>query len=185
VVVDSKEPEGEEPERSRTFKWDDPLLLMRQGRKLSGAELFEKIRKGEIPQPPFSQLIGFEVFDAGEGRFAMTLLPQEFHYNPMGCVHGGILSTLLDTVMSAAVHTALPVGRGYLTLGINISFLKPIYEHTGEVMAEGKLVSLRRQVATAEGRIVDLKGEICATGTASCLIFEMPGKAAPNNSGAG
>jgi uncharacterized protein (TIGR00369 family) len=87
--------------------------------------------------------------------------------------------------MSAAVHTALPVGRGYLTLGINISFLKPIYEHTGEVMAEGKLVSLRRQVATAEGRIVDLKGEICATGTASCLIFEMPGKAGPNNSGSG
>jgi uncharacterized protein (TIGR00369 family) len=181
MMSDPDEPE----ERSRTFTWDDPLLLMRQGRKLSGAELFEKIRRGEIPQPPFSQLIGLEVFDSGDGRFAMTLLPREFHYNPMGCVHGGILSTLLDTVMSAAVHTALPAGRGYLTLGININFLKPIYEHTGEVMAEGKLVSMRRQVATAEGRIVDPKGDLCATGTASCLIFDMPArKAETGNSGA-
>jgi uncharacterized protein (TIGR00369 family) len=162
--------------RVHTVTWDDPLLLMRHGRKLSGAELFDKIRRGEIPQPPFSQLIGLEVFDSGEGRFAMTLLPREFHYNPMGCVHGGILATLLDTVMSAAVHTGLPAGRGYMTLGINISFLKPVYEHTGEVMAEGKLVSMRRQVATAEGGVVDLKGDLCATGTATCLIFELPAK---------
>ncbi|HWF09123.1 MAG TPA: PaaI family thioesterase [Bryobacteraceae bacterium] len=166
-------PDDNSAERTHTFTWDDPLLLMRHGRKLSGAELFDKIRRGEIPQPPFAQLIGLEVFDSGEGRFAMTLQPREFHYNPMGCVHGGILSTLLDTVMSAAVHTGLSAGRGYLTLGININFLQPVYEHTGEVMAEGKLVSMRRQVATAEGRIFNLRGDICATGTATCLIFDM------------
>jgi uncharacterized protein (TIGR00369 family) len=184
-VNDPHAPDDDSVDRIHTVTWDDPLLLMRHGRKLSGTELFEKIRKGEIPPPPFSQLIGIEVFDSGEGRFAMTLLPREFHYNPMGCVHGGILSTLLDSVMSAAVHTGLPAGRGYMTLGININFLKPVYEHTGEVMAEGKLVSMRRQVATAEGRIVDLKGDICATGTATCLIFELPAKKpSPGNSGA-
>lgn len=169
---DPREPDETVAERSRTFTWDDPTPAMRQGRKVSGAELFEKMRLGEIPHAPFAKLIGLEVFDAGEGRFVMTLMPQEFHYNPMGCVHGGILSTLLDTVMSAAVHTALPAGWAYLTLGINVTFLKPVYEHTGEVMAEGKLVAMRRQVATAEGRIVDLKGDLCATGTASCLIFD-------------
>lgn len=175
-VTDPIAPEDDSAERIHTITWDDPLLLMRHGRRLSGAELFDKIRRGEIPQPPFAQLIGLEVFDSGEGRFAMTLQPREFHYNPMGCVHGGILSTLLDTVMSAAVHTGLPAGRGYLTLGINVNFLKPIYEHTGEVMAEGKLVSMRRQVATAEGRIFDIKGDICATGTATCLIFDLPAR---------
>jgi len=82
---------------------------------------------------------------------------------------------LLDSVMSAAVHSALPPGKGYLTLGININFLKPVYEHTGEIMAQGTVVSIRRQVAVAEGRIVDPKGDICATGSATCMVFDMPG----------
>ena len=161
-------------ERSRTFTWDDPEEALLAGRKVSGSELFEKMRLGEVPQPPYARMLGMELFDAGDGHFSMTLLPQEFHYNPMGCVHGGILSTLLDSVMSAAVYTALPAGTGYLTVSINITFLKPVYEHTGEVMAEGKLVSMKRQIATAEGRIVDMKGDVCATGTAICMVFDRP-----------
>lgn len=171
--------DDKQQERSRTFTWEDPSDALREGRKVSGSELFEKMRLGEVAQPPYTKLLGIELFDAGDGRFAMTLLPEEFHYNPMGCVHGGILSTLLDSVMSAAVHTALPAGSGYLTVSINITFLKPVYEHTGEVMAEGTLVSLRRQIATAEGRIVDMKGDVCATGTAICMVFERPQPKAP------
>ncbi|HKW99303.1 MAG TPA: PaaI family thioesterase [Bryobacteraceae bacterium] len=165
-------PDDPPPERSRTFTWEDPSPVARQARRMAGSDLFDKMRRGDLPEPPFARLLGMDLFDAGEGRFTMTLQPQEFHYNPMGCVHGGILSTLLDSVMSAAVHTTLPAGQGYLTLGININFLKPVYEHTGEIMAEGKVVSSGRQVATAEGRIVDARGAVYATGTATCLIFE-------------
>lgn len=150
---------------------------------MSGSELFDKMRRGEIPEPPFARLLGIELFDAGEGRFTMTLLPQECHYNPMGCVHGGILTTLLDSVMSAAVHTSLEAGQRYLTLGINVNFLKPVFERTGEVMAEGKLVSLRRLVAIAEGRIVDARGEVCATGTATCMVLDGPARKRENPDG--
>jgi uncharacterized protein (TIGR00369 family) len=162
----------DDPERVRIVTWDDPTEARQKGRRMSGAELFDKMRRGEIPEPPFARLMGIEVFDVGNGNVTMTLPPKEFHYNPMGCVHGGILTTLLDSVMSAAVHTALPAGKGYLTLSLNINFLKPVYEHTGEVMAQGAVVSLRRQVATAEGRIVDVKGDLCATGTATCMLFD-------------
>jgi uncharacterized protein (TIGR00369 family) len=167
--------EGEPPsERTRTITWEDPAAAARKARRMSGAEFFEKMRRGEISAPPFASLLGIEVFDAGEGRFVMTLDPQECHYNPMGCVHGGILATLLDSVMSAAVHTALPSGRGYITLEIKVNFLKPVYEHTGLIMAEGNVVSCGRQIATAEGRIINEKNEVHATGTATCLIFETP-----------
>lgn len=145
---------------------------------MSGAEFFDRMRRGEIPEPPFGKLLGMDLFDAGEGRFTMTFQPQECHYNPMGCVHGGILATLLDSVMSAAVHTSLPVGRGYMTLEIKVNFLRPVFEHTGEVLAEGKLVSSNRQVATAEGRVLDADGTVYATGSTTCLIFDSPGVAA-------
>ncbi len=165
-------PEERIPTRARTVTWEDPKPATRKARKMSGSDFFDALRRGHIPEPPFGKLLGIDVFDAGDGRFVMTLQPQEFHYNPMGCVHGGILSTLLDSVMSAAVHTALPAGRGYMTLEIKINFIRAVFEHTGEVMAEGKVVSLGSKVATAEGRITDVQGRICATGSATCLIFE-------------
>lgn len=166
-------PDSEETERTRTITWADPSEVVHHVRRLSGADLMEKMRLGEIPEPPFAKLLGIEVFDAGEGTVTMTLPPQEMHYNPMGCVHGGILSTLLDTVMSAAIHSVLPAGRGYLTLSLNVNFLRPVYEHTGEIMAQGQVVSMGRQIATAEGRVMDVKGNVCATGTATCLLMDI------------
>ena len=40
----------------------------------------------------------------------MSLTPAEYHYNPLGTMHGGILATLLDSVMGCAVHLPLPKG---------------------------------------------------------------------------
>jgi uncharacterized protein (TIGR00369 family) len=139
---------------------------------MSGVEFYDQMRKGAIPEPPFGKLLGMDMAEWSEGRFTMTFEPHEVHYNPMGCVHGGILSTLLDSVMSAAVHTALPVGRGYLTIEIKVNFLLPILAASGELTAEGKVVFLGGQIGTAEGKIVDAKGRLCATGTATCMVFD-------------
>jgi uncharacterized protein (TIGR00369 family) len=166
--------EENQPERSRVVTWDDPSDAKRQARKMSGAEFFRAMRRGEIPEPPFGKLLGMDLFDVGEGRFTMTLQPQECHYNPMGCVHGGILATLLDSVMSAAVHTSLSAGKGYMTLEIKVNFLKQVFEHTGEIVAEGKVISCGAQVATAEGKVTDVNGTMLATGSTTCLVFEFP-----------
>ena len=168
-------PADKASKRQRTISWEDPKPARRRARELSGLEYFDKMRRGEIAAPPFVHLLGMEVFDAGKGRFVMTLEPQECHYNPMGCVHGGVLATLLDSVMSAAVHTALPAGKGYLTLEMKVNFIRPVFATGGEVMAEGTLVSSNQRVATSEGRIIDVTGRLCATGTGTCLVFDLPG----------
>jgi len=166
--------DDKESERTRIVKWEDPRPAARQAREMSGLEFFDQMRRGKIAAPPFVHLLGMEVFDAGQGRFTMTFEPLECHYNPMGTVHGGLLSTLLDSVMSAAVHTALPAGRGYMTLEIKVNFIRPIFVGTGLVMAEGAVVSCGRHVATAEGKITDVNGHLCSTGTATCLVFDLP-----------
>ena len=75
---------------------------------------------------------------------------------------------------NAAVHTLLDAGRGYFTLNINIYFLKPVYQSTGKVMAEGKVVSKGSQIATAEGLIFGKDDTLFATGTATCMLFGAP-----------
>jgi acyl-coenzyme A thioesterase PaaI-like protein len=87
--------------------------------------------------------------------------------------------------MSAAIHTALPAGKGYLTLDIKINFQRPVFSATGEIMAEGKVVWISdpvemsgdgtpivNQVATAEGRIIDSRGLVHASGTCTCMIYD-------------
>ena len=160
------------PPRSKTIAWDDPRPAARKARELSGSEFFDAMRRGQLPEPPFGKLLGIDLFDAGEGRFVMTLQPQEVHYNPMGCVHGGILATLLDSVMSAAVHTALPAGRAYLTREITVTFLRPVFEATGEIMAEGQVISIEGSTAISEGRIIAQDQRVYATGRATCAVFD-------------
>jgi uncharacterized protein (TIGR00369 family) len=159
------------PQRTRTITWDDPKATRRQARKMSGSDLFDAMRRGRLPEAPFGRLLGIDLFDAGEGRFVLSLQPHEVHYNPMGCVHGGILATLLDSVMSAAVHTMLPAGTTYLTSELTVAFHWPVFDKTGEIMAEGHVVSLDSQHATAEGRIIASDQRVYATGRATCKIF--------------
>lgn len=160
------------PERRKIITWDDPRAAAREVRRMSGADFFDAMRRGRIPEPPFGKLLGIDLFDAGEGHFMMSLQPDEVHYNPMGCVHGGILATLLDSVMSAAVHTALPAGRSYLTTALEVKFLRPVFQATGEIMAEGHLVSCEGNVATAEGQIFDSRENLYARATATCRVFD-------------
>ncbi len=157
--------------RIRTIIWDDPKETIRRVREMSGADFFDQMRRGRLPEPPFGKLLGIDMFYAGEGRVIMTLQPQEVHYNPMGCVHGGILATLLDSVMSAAVHTALPMGTGYLTREITITFHRPVFDRTGEIMADGQVASIEGKVAMAEGRITAADDRVYASGRATCAVF--------------
>ncbi len=50
------------------------------------------------------------------GINSSSLTPAEYHYNPIGTVHGGVLATPLDPIMGCALHATLPQGRGYRTL---------------------------------------------------------------------
>ena len=62
----------------------------------------------------------------GEGEVSVFMRPQEFHYNPIGSVHGGVISMLLDTAAACAVHTTLPAGMAYTSLDLNVRFLRPV-----------------------------------------------------------
>jgi acyl-coenzyme A thioesterase PaaI-like protein len=60
----------------------------------------------------------------------------------------------------------------YLTSEINVKFLRPVFEGTGEIMAEGRVVSLNGSLAVAEGNIIDGRQVVHATATATCVIFD-------------
>jgi uncharacterized protein (TIGR00369 family) len=157
--------------RERTFSWSDPVAIARAGAGLSGAEFLAAITAGEIPPPPLMEALDFDRPSFGEGRATFRLTPQEFHYNPIGTVHGGVFATLLDSACGCAVQTMLPKGVFYTSLDLSVKFLRPVTVATGPIAAEASVVHLGRRTALAEGRITDASGKVYVTATSSCLLM--------------
>ena len=161
----------ETSERTITVSWDDPRAPAEAGRELSGLEYLRRIAAGELPRPPISALMNFGLVELGEGRAVFSAEPAEYHYNPIGVVHGGLAATLLDSAMGCAVHTTLPAGVGYTTLELKVNFVRPMTIKTGRVRCEANLIHRGGRIATAEGRVVGEDGKLYAHGTTTCLIL--------------
>jgi uncharacterized protein (TIGR00369 family) len=157
--------------RSRLVSWQDPLPAAQAAMSLSGLEYMEKLLKGEFPPPPIAASLGIELLEVGPGRVVFGVVPAEYHYNPIGIVHGGLASTILDSALGCAIHTTLPAGTGYTTLELHVNFIRALTNKTGLVRCEGKVVHSGKQAAMAEARLVDEAGKLFAHGTTTCLIF--------------
>ena len=167
--TETEQPEAER--RERTFSWADPVAIARAAAGLSGAEFFAAISEGKIPPPPVMRALDFDAVSFGEGRAVFRVTPQEFHYNPIGMVHGGVFATLLDSACGCAVHTMLPADVFYTSLDLSVKFLRPVTVDTGPITAEGTVVHLGRRTALVEARITDGAGKVYATATSSCLVL--------------
>ncbi|MBI1218511.1 MAG: GNAT family N-acetyltransferase [Rhodobacteraceae bacterium] len=159
--------------RQRIVRWSDPVDLAAAGRTTNGRDFLETVLRGELPLPPICKLVDFSFEEFGDGRAVMVLQPGEAHYNPIGSVHGGIIATVLDSVMGCAVHTKLRAGLAYSTLEIKVNYLRPITSASGPMRAVGTVVHAGRRTAMAESTLADAAGKIYAQASTTCLIFPL------------
>jgi len=157
--------------RTRTISWHDPLEMAAAISDLSGLERLRRVISGELAPPPIAQLMNIRLVDAAEGRAVFEGVPEEYHYNPIGMVHGGFAATILDSAMGCAVHTMLPARVGYTTLEFKVNFIRPVQTTTGVVRAVGTVLHAGRTTALAEGRLVSADGTLFAHATTTCLIL--------------
>ena len=158
-------------ERTRTIEWGDPVASARKGREMSGMDFLRAMIAGELPGPPIAWTLDFRLLEVEEGRATFGMEPAEFHYNPIGMVHGGVAATLLDSAMGCAIHTLLPAGVGYTTLEIKLNLLRAITRDTGPVRAVGTVIHAGRTTALTEAKLTDAAGKLLAHATSTCLIL--------------
>lgn len=93
---------------------------------------------------PFPTLLGFEVVAQRPGHITCRIPVDEKHKNGIGLVHGGVLTALIDHVLSIVVYPHVEVGKWVATLDLKVSYLAPV--HDGELVAEAEIVSLRKRI---------------------------------------
>ena len=138
---------------------------------LSGIEQIRALRDGTSSWRGIAHLMDFKPIEVEDGVVVFEGHPSRAVYNPIGSVHGGYAATLLDSAMGCAVQTRLAAGQGYTTLELKIAYHRALSDKSGPVRAEGRVLTIGKRAAFAEGKLFDKDGVLCASGTTTCLVF--------------
>jgi acyl-CoA thioesterase len=131
-------------------------------------EAYEKI-KGLLHSIPFWRHLGLRVDFLGEG-FARLVLPAgDYLCNTKGTVHGGVISSLIDSGAGTAIRTVVPSGQAFSTIELKVNYLAPA--PMGDIIAEGRVVRCGKKIAVGSVDVKDSVGNLVATGLASFLMF--------------
>jgi len=157
--------------RTRVVTWEDPTDAVHTGKTISGIAYLRALQSGELPPPPIAVLLGMWITEVSAARVVFAVEPAEYHYNPLGTVHGGVTATLLDSALGCVVQSMLPGETSYTTLELKVNYLRPITAKTGTVYSEGKIIHVGGRIATAEARLTDAQGKLYAHATTTCIIL--------------
>jgi uncharacterized protein (TIGR00369 family) len=167
-------PAGPPPDAGQwAVEWSDPSLAAREATRMAGLDYLQGMAAGRLPPPPAIRLLGISLDAAEPDGVTMTLPPGAHLHGPSGAVHGGMIATLLDSVMGCSVHATLPSGQGYTTLEIKVTFLHPVTSATGPLIGVGHMVHAGPQMAAAEGQARDASGRLHAIASTTCLVFSL------------
>lgn len=161
--------------RETTIRWEDPQTALAQLPQLPGIQYLRKMMNGELPGPPIASHMNMRPTMVEEGKVTFECHPDESHFNPLGTVHGGVMCTLLDSVVGCAAHTLLPVGIGYTSIELKVNYLRPVQPTSAPLTAVGRVVKGGQRISFAEGEVIDAAGKVVATASGSLLIFPVSG----------
>ena len=156
--------------RQRAYGWEDQEATRLASITQDGLAVLNAIGAGTLPLPPAVRTLGIEPVEAEPGRVTFTLELGEYHLNPFGIVHGGVLAALLDTAMGCAAHSLLPAAVAYVTGELNVRFLRPAVLTGGPLACTGEVVHEGRTTMVTSARVVDANGRVIAIGGATCLV---------------
>jgi uncharacterized protein (TIGR00369 family) len=121
---------------------------------------------GEVP---IMSTLGMRLIHFGEGTAVVSIdVGRKFH-NPMGTLHGGIMTDLADACMGIATITTLGDEESFSTLELKMNFLRPVFE--GRITAEARVLHRGKTIAMAESVVKNEEGKEVARGIATQMIL--------------
>jgi len=157
--------------RTRTYGWDDPAISAAAAREQDGMAFLQAIIDGSLPGVPIARTLDFSPVSVQPGTVVFEFTPAEFHYNPIGSVHGGMISAMCDSACGCSVQSLLPAGTYYTSLDLSVKFLRPVGAGTGRLTCTGTVTHLGGRSALAEARLTGTDDKLYAFATSSCMIF--------------
>jgi uncharacterized protein (TIGR00369 family) len=126
----------------------------------------------EIAGPHVWKTLGFRRVDVAPGQVVLEWdAPDEYSF-PDGqggrIVHGGLVSTILDSAMGCACWSLLADDEHFLTADLRVEFMRAT--RPGTLRAEGRVVQRTRRVAFCAAELFDAEGTQLANARCTQVI---------------
>ncbi len=118
-----------------------------------------------------ARLLGYRVEQVASGEVELSYEPDEEHVNLLSAIHGGVLASLLDTVMGCALMTMLDAGEQHTIIDLHTKFIRPVTLQTRPLKVHGIVDHRGRRQCTMSGKIIAPDNKLCATGLATAMIL--------------
>jgi len=121
----------------------------------------------------FDQLVGTEWLDDDPDHARVRIELRDELRQPVGLLHGGVMSTLVESICSRATALAVMDG-GMMAMGqsISVNFIRPITEGGAEVKARARHRGRTTWVWDAE--VFNDDGKLCALAQMTIAVRPLP-----------
>ena len=112
------------------------------------------------PEAPHAWVtLGYRGVEQGDGVSVIewdATVDYCFHGGSGPIVHGGLVTTLLDTAMGGACHSVLAEGETFLTADLRAEFFRPT--RPGTLRATGRVVHRTKRMVFCAAEVNDAEG---------------------------
>lgn len=113
--------------------------------------------------------LGMKFVQFGDGKASLKMNVDRRFYNPMGTLHGGIMTDLADACMGIATMSTLAEDETFTTIELKMNFLRPVYED--ELTAQAEVLHRGRKIVLVESAVRNREGKDVARGTATQMVL--------------
>jgi uncharacterized protein (TIGR00369 family) len=128
--------------------------------------VIEQLKEFMANQIPFNRVLGIVVDDLSEGfcRLKIPFRPELIGDPFRPALHGGVLSSLVDTCGGASVFTVIALGDRVSTIDMLVDYLRP--GELRDIVCEAKVTRIGNRVASTEMKVFhpDAPDQLIATG---------------------
>lgn len=130
----------------------------------------QKVLRVPDEEPAVAKLLGMRLQSVGSGVATFVMDVDERHHNPMGSVHGGVLTDVADAAMGYAVISTLDEHETFTTLELKMNFLRPVFAE--RLRCVGRVDQRGRTIAYAVADVYNAKNKVVAKGVSTNLIVK-------------
>ena len=119
---------------------------------------------------PYGELIGLTFTKLEQGYSQCILHTENKLMNPHGFLHGGVLYSMADTGMGAALYSLLKENEICATIEVKITYFKPV--NNGDLVCNTEVIHKGRSISALESEITNNE-KLVAKASGTFSIFSV------------
>jgi len=120
----------------------------------------------------FPQFLGIEVEELRQDYARMRLAYRPEFRQPAGVVHGGVIASIIDTVVVPAVGSGYDTPQQLFTVDFQLRFLAAVVDD--DLVAEGWVAQRGRRIVFCDAEVRGGSGMLAATATLTYKVSSKP-----------